>query len=121
MPGFVQAMKRRTSRIEEAEAPSRQMQQERGNALLAPKGTITQDRGRPGHCFVPVESGGIERIAADAGVPAGALVRGWVLAGLAAGHAASPRGAIEHRAAGAETLASSWRGSEAEQHRDDAP
>lgn len=46
----------------------------------------------------------IERIAAEAGVPVGALIRGWVLAGLAAERSTSLRGAIEHLAAEAERL-----------------
>ncbi len=46
----------------------------------------------------------IERIAAGSGVPVGALIRGWVLAGLAAEQATSLRGAIEHLAAEAERL-----------------
>jgi hypothetical protein len=46
----------------------------------------------------------IERIAAAAGVPVGALIRGWVLAGLAAERPASLRAAIEHLAAEAERL-----------------
>jgi hypothetical protein len=46
----------------------------------------------------------IERIAAESGVPVGALIRGWVLAGLAAEQATSLRGAIEHLAAEAERL-----------------
>ena len=40
----------------------------------------------------------IERIAAQAGVPVGALIRGWVLAGLAAERGTSLRDAIEHLA-----------------------
>lgn len=46
----------------------------------------------------------IERIAAQSGVPVGALIRGWVLAGLAAEQVTSLRGAIEHLAAEAERL-----------------
>jgi hypothetical protein len=46
----------------------------------------------------------IERIAAESGVPVGALIRGWVLAGLAAESTTSLRGAIEHLAAQAERL-----------------
>jgi hypothetical protein len=46
----------------------------------------------------------IERIAAEAGVPVSALIRGWVLAGLAAERSTSLRGAIEHLAAEAERL-----------------
>lgn len=46
----------------------------------------------------------IEQIAARAGVPVGALIRGWVLAGLAAERGTSLRDAIEHLAADAERL-----------------
>jgi hypothetical protein len=46
----------------------------------------------------------IEQIAAEAGVPVGALIRGWVLAGLAAERGTSLRDAIEHLAADAERL-----------------
>jgi hypothetical protein len=46
----------------------------------------------------------IERIAAQSGVPVRALIRGWVLAGLAAEQGTSLRGAIEHLAAEAERL-----------------
>jgi len=46
----------------------------------------------------------IERIAAQAGVPVGALIRGWVLAGLAAERGTSLRDAIEHLAEEAQRL-----------------
>ena len=46
----------------------------------------------------------IERIAAQADLPVGALIRGWVLAGLAAERSTSLRDAIEHLAAEAERL-----------------
>jgi hypothetical protein len=46
----------------------------------------------------------IERLAAEAGVPVGALIRGWVLAGLTAERSTSLRDAIEHLAADAERL-----------------
>ena len=46
----------------------------------------------------------IERIAAQAGVPVGALIRGWVLAGLAAERGISLRDAIEHLAEEAQRL-----------------
>jgi hypothetical protein len=55
MPGFVQIMEFDTSRIDEVDALSRKMQEERGDALLARRGTITADRERPGHCFLIVE------------------------------------------------------------------
>jgi hypothetical protein len=46
----------------------------------------------------------IERLAAQAGVPVGALIRGWVLAGLAAERGTSLRDAIEHLAEEAQRL-----------------
>lgn len=46
----------------------------------------------------------IERIAAQAKVPVGALIRGWVLAGLAAERGTSLRDAIEHLAEEAQRL-----------------
>lgn len=46
----------------------------------------------------------IERLASEAGVPVSALIRGWVLAGLAAERSTSLRDAIEHLAAEAERL-----------------
>ena len=55
MPGFVQIMEFDTSRIEEVEALSKRMQNERGPALLATKATVTEDRDTPGHYFVVVE------------------------------------------------------------------
>ena len=55
MPGFVQIMEFDSPRIEEVEALSRRMQEERGDALLATKATVTEDRDRPGHYFVIVE------------------------------------------------------------------
>jgi predicted DNA-binding ribbon-helix-helix protein len=46
----------------------------------------------------------IEHIAAQAGVPVGALIRGWVLTGLAAERGTSLRDAIEHLAEEAQRL-----------------
>ena len=46
----------------------------------------------------------IERIAAQANVPVGALIRGWVLAGLAAERGTSLRDAIDHLAEEAQRL-----------------
>jgi hypothetical protein len=46
----------------------------------------------------------IERLAAEANVPVGALIRGWVLAGLATERSTSLREAIDHLAAEAERL-----------------
>jgi hypothetical protein len=72
-----------------------------------PTGVRSERRGRPvvQSVRLPVEEfAEIERIAADTGVPVGALIRGWVLAGLAAERSTSLRGAIEHLAAEAERL-----------------
>jgi ribbon-helix-helix CopG family protein len=46
----------------------------------------------------------IEEIAARAGVPVSALIRGWVLQGLATEEGASLRAGIERLAAGADRL-----------------
>lgn len=46
----------------------------------------------------------IERIAEQADVPVGALIRGWVLAGLAAERGTSLRDAIDHLAEEAQRL-----------------
>jgi len=55
MPGFVQIMEFDTSKVAEVDALSRQMQDERGDALLARRGTIAADRERPGHYYLIVE------------------------------------------------------------------
>lgn len=46
----------------------------------------------------------IEEVAARAGVPVGALIRGWVLQGLASEHGMSLRDRIERLAADADRL-----------------
>ena len=72
-----------------------------------PEGARGERRGRSvvQSVRLPAEEfAAIERVAAEAGVPVGALIRGWVLTGLAAEHATSLRGAIEHLAAEAERL-----------------
>jgi hypothetical protein len=70
MPGFVQIMEFDTSRIDEVEALSRKLQQERGDALLASKATVTEDRDRPGHYFVIVEFGSYEEAMRNSNDPA---------------------------------------------------
>ncbi len=55
MAGFVQIMEFETSRIDELETLMKSFQEMRGDALLASKATITEDRHRPGHYFVIVE------------------------------------------------------------------
>ncbi len=55
MPGFIQIMEFETSKIDELEKLMKTFQEERGDALLATKATITEDRSRPGRYFVIVE------------------------------------------------------------------
>ena len=55
MPGFVQIMEFDTSKIEDVDALSRQLEKEAGDEFLARKGTITEDRERRGHYYVIVE------------------------------------------------------------------
>ena len=55
MPGFIQIMEFETSKIDELETLMKTFQEERGDALLATKATITEDRARPGHYLVIVE------------------------------------------------------------------
>jgi hypothetical protein len=72
-----------------------------------PEGVRGERRGRSvvQSVRLPVEEfAEIERIAAQAGVPVGALIRGWVLAGLAAERGTSLRDAIEHLAEEAQRL-----------------
>jgi hypothetical protein len=55
MAGFVQIMEFESSKVDEVEAFARRMQEERGDALLATKVTITEDRDRRGTYLVIVE------------------------------------------------------------------
>jgi hypothetical protein len=55
MPGFIQIIEFDTSKIDQVESLSQQLRAERGDALLATKGTFTADRDRPGHYFAIVE------------------------------------------------------------------
>jgi hypothetical protein len=55
MAGFVQIMEFETSNIDAVEAFSKRMQEERGDALLATKVMITEDRDRRGTYLVIVE------------------------------------------------------------------
>jgi uncharacterized protein (DUF1330 family) len=70
MPGFVQIMELKTSRIDEVEAFSKKMQEERGDDLLATKGTITADRDRPGYYLVIVEFDSYEEAMKNSNDPA---------------------------------------------------
>ena len=49
MPGFVQIMEIKTSRIEEVEALVTKMQEEHGDSLLSTRAVLTADRDRPGY------------------------------------------------------------------------
>jgi hypothetical protein len=49
MPGFVQIMEIKTSRIEELEALVKKMQEEQGDSLLSTRAILTADRDRPGY------------------------------------------------------------------------
>ena len=55
MAGFIQIMDIQTSRIDEVEALARQMADERAEAFLARRSTVTADRDKPGHYFIVVE------------------------------------------------------------------
>jgi hypothetical protein len=70
MPGFVQIMELKTSRIDEVEAMSRRMQEERGDALLVTKATVTADRDRPGYYLVLVEFPSYEEAMKNSNDPA---------------------------------------------------
>jgi len=70
MPGFVQIMEFDTTRIDDVEALSKRMQQERGDDLLASKATITEDRDRRGHYCVIVEFDSYEEAMKNSNDPA---------------------------------------------------
>ena len=75
--------------------------------MALPEGTRGARRGRSvvQSVRLPAEEfAEIERIAAQAGVPVGVLIRGWVLAGLAVERGTSLRDAIEHLAEEAQRL-----------------
>ena len=55
MQGFVQVMEFETSNIDEVEAFARRMETERGDALLARRATVYEDRDRRGTYLVVVE------------------------------------------------------------------
>jgi len=70
MPGFVQIMEIKTSRIDEVEALSKRMQEERRDALLATKATVTADRDRPGYYLIMVEFDSYEQAMKNSTDPA---------------------------------------------------
>ncbi len=70
MPGFIQIMEFETSKIDELESLMKTYQAERGDALLATKATITEDRSRPGHYLVIVEFESYEEAMKNSNDPA---------------------------------------------------
>ncbi|HLG93013.1 MAG TPA: hypothetical protein VKY15_08560 [Acidimicrobiales bacterium] len=70
MAGFIQIMEFDTDRIEEVEALSRRMQEERGQDLLANKATIASDHHRTGHYLVLVEFDSYEEAMRNSNDPA---------------------------------------------------
>jgi hypothetical protein len=63
-------MELKTSRIDEVEALSKKLQEERGDALLATKATVTADRDRPGYYLVIVEFDSYEEAMRNSNDPA---------------------------------------------------
>ncbi len=55
MPGFVQVMEFDTTKIEEIDALSRELEAELGDEFLARRATVGADRDRPGHYYIMVE------------------------------------------------------------------
>ncbi len=70
MAGFAQIMEIETSRIEEVEALPKKMREERGDALLASRATVTQDRDRAGRYFIIVEFDSCEQAMKNSNDPA---------------------------------------------------
>ncbi|MFI5036662.1 MAG: hypothetical protein ACHQFZ_10715 [Acidimicrobiales bacterium] len=70
MPGFIQIMEVTTSRVDELEALSKRLRDERGDALLASKATITADRDQPGRYFIIVEFNSYEEAMKNSNDPA---------------------------------------------------
>ncbi len=55
MPGFVQVMEFDTTKIEEIEALSRELEAELGDQFLVRKAVVGADRDRPGHYTIMAE------------------------------------------------------------------
>jgi quinol monooxygenase YgiN len=70
MPGFVQIMEIKTSRIDELEALVSKMLEERRDALLATRSTLTEDRDRPGHYLIIIEFDSYEEAMKNSDDPA---------------------------------------------------
>jgi quinol monooxygenase YgiN len=70
MSGFIQIMEVTTSRIDEVEALSKRMSDERGDSLLASRATVTSDRDNPGRYSIIVEFGSYEEAMRNSNDPA---------------------------------------------------
>lgn len=70
MPGFVQIMEIKTSRIDEVEAFAKKMDEDRGDSLLARRAIVTADRDRPGTYLVLVEFDSYEEAMKNSNDPA---------------------------------------------------
>ncbi|MGP0110981.1 MAG: hypothetical protein ACLPR9_19345 [Acidimicrobiales bacterium] len=70
MPGFVQIMEIKTSRIDELEALVKKMQEERGDSLLSTRAVLTADRDRPGYYVNIIEFNSYEEAMKNSNDPA---------------------------------------------------
>src|ERR1035441_10979645 len=70
MPGFVQIMEIKTSRIDELEALVKKMREERGDSLLSTRALLTADRDRPGYYVNIIEFSSYEEAMQNSNDPA---------------------------------------------------
>ena len=70
MPGFVQIMEIKTSRIDKLEALVKKMQEERGDSLLSTRAVLTADRDRPGYYVNIIEFNSYEEAMKNSNDPA---------------------------------------------------
>jgi hypothetical protein len=70
VPGFVQIVEFKTSRIDEVKALSAKMEAERGDTLLATRAMYTADRDRPGYYLAIIEFNSYEEAMENSNHPA---------------------------------------------------
>jgi hypothetical protein len=70
MPGFVQIMEIKTSRIDEVQAFVEKMREERGDSLLSTRALLTADRDRPGYYVNIIEFSSYEEAMQNSNDPA---------------------------------------------------
>jgi hypothetical protein len=70
MPGFVQIMEIKTSRIDEVQAFVEKMGAERGDSLLSTRALLTADRDRPGYYVNIIEFSSYEEAMQNSNDPA---------------------------------------------------